>query len=77
MVNINRLKGLIVEKQATHEGLASELGINRTTFYRRMNNGGTDFTVYEVQKIVESLALTKEEAMSIFFPIFLDTKSQK
>ena len=33
MVNISKLKGIIVEKGYTQEALASEIGIDKSTFY--------------------------------------------
>lgn len=65
MVNIHKLKGVIVEKGTTQEAVAYELGMNRSTFYRRMQDGGR-FTVAEVQKMVEFIPLTPEEASSTF-----------
>ncbi|MGT2951630.1 phage repressor protein [Streptococcus cuniculi] len=66
MVDISKLKGKIVEKNTTQEVLADEIGINRSTFYRKMKQGGT-FSVKEANDIVLSLGLSDEEALSIFF----------
>lgn len=67
MVNIDKLRGKIVEKRCTVETLAEKMDIDRSTLYRRINGGGLDFTIGEVNKIVESLGLTNEEAIQIFF----------
>lgn len=66
MVNVNKLKGAIVEKGKTQQVIAEEIGIDRSTFYRKMKNGG-DFSVEEAQKIVKSVPLTNSEAITIFF----------
>lgn len=66
-MNINKLKGKIVERGMNIETLASLIGIDRSTFYRRLNNRGETFTVKEVNLIREHLKLSKEEAMEIFF----------
>lgn len=66
-MNINKLKGKIVERGMNVETLASLIGIDRSTFYRRLNNRGETFTVKEVNLIREHLKLSKEEAMEIFF----------
>lgn len=66
MVNKQKLKAVIVEKNLTQEWLAHELNINRTTFSRKMSEHGK-FTVEEANEIVKALELTKDEAIAIFF----------
>lgn len=66
MVNKQKLKAIIVEKNLTQEWLANELNINRTTFSRKMSENGK-FTVEEANGIVKALDLTKDEAVAIFF----------
>ena len=39
MVNVQKLKGLIVEKGTTQQAVADSIGIDRSTFYRKMKNG--------------------------------------
>lgn len=67
LVNVNKLRGKIVEKNCTVETLAEKIGINKSTLYRRINGGGIDFTIGEVYEIVDALGLTVEEAVQIFF----------
>jgi len=67
MVNINKLKGKITEKQTTQETLAMEIGINKSTLYRKFKSGGDTFEIWEVHKIVETLELTDQEIKEIFF----------
>lgn len=66
MVNKQKLKAVIVEKNTTQELLANELNIDRSTFSRKMSEKGK-FTVEEANEIVRSLGLTKDEALAIFF----------
>lgn len=66
MVNTQKLKGVIVEKGTTQQAVADNIGIDRSTFYRKMKNGGT-FSVEEAAKIALAVPLTKNEAMEIFF----------
>ncbi|KXI11965.1 MULTISPECIES: helix-turn-helix transcriptional regulator [Streptococcus] len=66
MINVQKLKGKIMERGTTQEALAKALGIDRSTFYRKMRQGG-NFTIKEVNLIVSALHLSKDEAMSIFF----------
>lgn len=67
VVNVQRLKGKIVEKETTQECVADAMGMNRTTFYRKMKNGGDGFTVGDIHKMITYIPLTKEEAVDIFF----------
>lgn len=67
MVNINKLKGKIVEMGTNAGEVAKCIGMDRATFYRRMTDGGKTFTVGEVDLIVHALQLTNSEIMAIFF----------
>lgn len=67
MVNVDKLRGIIKEKRETVDSVAAAIGINRATFYRKMNSGGDNFTVGEVVGICKFLGLDVNEAMSIFF----------
>ncbi|MGX7077330.1 helix-turn-helix domain-containing protein [Globicatella sanguinis] len=66
MVKIAKLRGTIVEKSTTQEAIADLIGIDRSTFYRKMKNDG-NFTLKEAKDIKEALNLTNEEAIDIFF----------
>lgn len=66
MVNTAKLKGLIVERGTTQEAVAKSIGIDRSTFYRKMKNGG-DFSILEAQQIAKEVPLTDYEAIEIFF----------
>lgn len=66
MIDVAKLKGLIVERGTTQQAVADSIGINRSTFYRKMKNGG-DFTIAEAKKIKEEVPLTDSEAVEIFF----------
>ncbi len=66
-VNINKLKGKIVEKGLSIALVAEQMGIDRATLYRRLDNCGAGLLVKDAHKIAEILDLTCEEAMSIFF----------
>ncbi len=66
MIDVQKLKGKIRERGTTQEALAKALEIDRSTFYRKMRQGG-NFTIKEVNLIVLALHLNKNEAISIFF----------
>ena len=63
MVDVNRLKSVIVLNGKTQEDVAKHLGMSSKTFYLRMKKGvfGSD----EIEKMVEYLNI--EEPMPIFF----------
>lgn len=72
MVDVNKLRGKIVEKGFSQQELAQSIGIDRSTFYRKMKNNG-DFSIGEVAEIAKVMQLSNEEAIEIF----LSKKSQK
>lgn len=65
MINTSKLKNLISER-SSQEKVAEKIGVDRSTFYRKMKKGGS-FTVGEVQKLVKAIPLSNDEAISIFF----------
>ena len=67
MVNVNKLKGKIVERQTSVEELSEAIGIDKSTFYRKLQSGGDPFTIGEADQVARLLELTKEEATAIFF----------
>lgn len=71
MVNVNKLKGRIIEKGFNIETLADAIGMDRSTFYRRLNNHGETFSIREANLICDRLGLNSDEAMSIFFTNFV------
>lgn len=65
-MNINKLKGKMVEKQVNVRTLATMIGAERSTLYRKFNNAER-ITVGEAVKIKSALGLSDAEACSIFF----------
>lgn len=65
-MNILKLKGKVVEKGHSPESFACAIGVDRSTLYRKYENG-EKFTVGEVNKIIATLDLTDSETISIFF----------
>lgn len=66
-VNVNRLKGKIVERGMSVAALAEKIGIDRATLYRKLENDGAGLLVRDANNIASVLGLTYDEAMSIFF----------
>ncbi len=71
MININKLKGKMVEKELTIPQLAQILQINKSTLYRKLKNNGDNITIKEANLIVSTLKLTSSEATAIFFNKFI------
>lgn len=67
MVNINKLKGKIVERGLNVEKLAERIGLDKSTLYRKINNDGETFSIREANLICKELVLTGTEATAIFF----------
>ena len=65
MIDGNKLKGKMVEKDINVDALSRALGINPATFYRRMAQG--TFNCIDIENIVNALGLSVDEALSIFF----------
>lgn len=63
---MNKLRGKIVERGITQEELAVKIGVDASTFSRKMKSLGLSFTVEQVHKIVAELGLTADEATQIF-----------
>lgn len=67
MVNVNKLKGKIVENEMTIEKLSKKIGIDKATLYRKLGAGGETITIKEANLIVAALNLSRDEAGTIFF----------
>lgn len=64
-MNINKLKGKIVERGMNVEQLADAMGINRASMYRKLKRA-EKITIGEALKIREILQLSNAEACEIF-----------
>lgn len=66
MVNINKLKAKMVEREMNVESTAERIGIDKATLYRRLKNPN-EITIREADALAEVLEMTFEEATTIFF----------
>ena len=64
--NMDILRNKMAEKKISPEVMAQRIGVDPSTFYRKIKADGINFTVGQMHKIVDILQLTKEEATSIF-----------
>lgn len=65
-INTVKLEELIDERSSKIQ-VAKQIGIDRSTFYRKIKGKGKGFSIDEAQKIVEAVPLTNQEAIEIFF----------
>lgn len=66
MVDIRLLKAKLKYHDKTYYEVAQAIGMNRDTFTRRLEDGGS-FRVREVQVMMEYIPLTRDEVWEIFF----------
>jgi predicted transcriptional regulator len=66
-VDVELLREKITEKKLTIEKLSNLIGIDASTFYRKIKANGETFTVKEMFAIIEILDISKKEAEKIFF----------
>jgi predicted transcriptional regulator len=64
-MNVNKLKGKMVEKNMNVETLASQINIDRSSLYRKLNNA-EKITIGEAMKMKEVLEMSSSEACEIF-----------
>lgn len=64
-MNISKLRGKIVEREINVEKLATMIGIDRSSLYRKLNNA-EKITIGEARKMKEVLEMTNDEACEIF-----------
>ena len=73
MFRLNVFKSKLSLHEKTMRDVASAIGINEATLYRKVN-GTSDFTRNEIQIIKQFLDLTSDEVESIFFADWLAFK---
>lgn len=65
MIKLNKLKGKIAENGYNYTSCSEGLGINPSSFSRRMN-GKLDFTIKDIKSLGELLNLTNDDIRDIF-----------
>ena len=63
----NKIRARIVELGMSIPQIASSLGMNRSTMYRKLKDPGR-FTVAELRKLVTVLQWSGQEVRDIFMP---------
>lgn len=67
MVDVKGLKTLIKARGLSTEKLSEMIGMDDSTFYRKLNAEGKTFTIEQVDAMKNALSLDKETAEAIFF----------
>lgn len=67
MVDVTLLKDTIKHKGKTNAQIAETIGMNASTFYRKLNKNGATFTVAQAHKLAEVLEIDPDVAQNIFF----------
>lgn len=73
-MNMNKLKGKIVENGMTMQQLAHKMDVNPGTLYRKISKQPESFTTKQVYQIVMILDLNYQDTMDIFFDPDLTVK---
>ncbi len=66
-MNTPKFKALLVAQQLSIEDLATKIGVDKSTIYRKIASNGDNFTVGEAKRIAEILDLSAEDSAQIFF----------
>lgn len=66
MVNVDKLRGKIVEQRVSMRELAHELRLDRSTLYRRFSENGCTFTIAEADIIARKLNLWLRKPAQFF-----------
>lgn len=68
MINTLKLKAKLKEKNLTQEEVAIKLGINPSTFNKKINNEvGETLTIQEATNLKEILGIANNDIIDIFF----------
>ena len=65
MVNVNKLKGAIVEKGLTQAKMAEKMAISDRTFYNKMKR--KVFNSDEIVQMASILSIEEKDVIAIFF----------
>lgn len=70
MVNVVKLREAMKRNHATISGISAQIGMDDSTFYRKLNEDGNTFTLRQADALAKALNLSAAEAQSIFFADF-------
>ena len=64
--NMMKLKGKMAEKGKTQREVCEGIGMDESTFIRKVKSDGEKFSIGELHRLADFLELTKEECCEIF-----------
>lgn len=67
-VNVLKLKAKLTELGMNITELGEKMGYDKATIYRRLKDNGARLSISDANLIIKVLRLTRDEAISIFFP---------
>ena len=67
LVNVGMLRDAIKNSNHTIKTLAIAIGIDESTFYRKLSRDGSTFTLEQADMIKKELNLNAKKAQDIFF----------
>lgn len=65
-INMELLLDRVSSEGKTISEVSKAIGIDPSTFYRKLNSNGTKFTVGEMHALVKTLKLSNKDACNIF-----------
>lgn len=66
-MDVSLLRAKMHERKMSVSALSESIGIDDSTFYRKLNESGEKFTVAQARAMAAVLKLTPEETSEIFF----------
>lgn len=66
LINTEKLNERIQSSGMTIVELAEAIGINKSTYYRKLKGGGGGFVLWELKSIIRLLGLNREDVYEIF-----------
>ena len=66
-MNVEKMKRFMKERGLTAAEMAQVVGINESTWFRKINRNGDTLTVREMNLIIHAFGIAKSEAAEIFF----------
>lgn len=64
-MKVCEVKGRMVARGITPEYMAKKMGMNISTYYRKMKAGGNDFSVENIEVFKRELDLNAEESVDL------------
>ena len=65
-MQVDMLRQKIKDSGKTSDEIAAEIGVNRSTYFRKMAENGEKFSIREMRRLVKTLGISYEDAIRIF-----------